>query len=358
MHVLMRVSAMAAAALGVYAAHADTLRWIPVEDAVPVALLPPMGSVPKTCGSLMKTARSPEAYLTIGVDAAADAKECGGAYWAMKVAHRLPPDALARMDVFNAGTAEAALEVGFRLAGGGGFGYDVRVPPGRHVLDLAPEARKPLDGAKPLPSDPWSAVTGLSVKTDSRLFGGGAVPEQNVTIRDLFAVEAVRMRFAGGCPCPESRELMPATAKRPLVFSSKPNEFAGKPDARSFGFKADGAALFGGIPHFGRGGALVLRIRATCPDTKAVEVGLHMKDGGVWGSTNLPINGMEWQDVRLPFGGLRYFSHWGSLPPCKDVSRPTAQDIVSVHFCFGKWLCPKTLDKPHGFEIESVKVTQ
>lgn len=343
MRALMRSVATATVALGVHAAKAETFRWIPTEDAVPVALLPPLAAVPETCGAPMETARSPEAYLVIG--GAAGTNACCGACWPMKVGRSLPPDALVRLEASNAGTGTAALEVGFRLAEGGGFGYDVRVPPGRHMLDLAPEARKLLDGAKPLPPDPWAAVRGLSVRTESR-----------VTIRNLYAVEAVKMRFVGDCPRPEVRELLPAD-HRPLVFSARPGEFAGTPDARSIGFEADGAALFGGIPHFGRGGALVVRIRATCPDTKAVEIGLHMKDGGVWGTTNMPI-WQEWRDVRIPFGQLGYFAHWRSLPPLAEGKRPAAQDIVSVHFCFGKWLCPRTLDKPHGFEVASVKVTQ
>ena len=40
----------------------------------------------------------------------------------------------------------------------------------------------------------------------------------------------------------EEFELIPSDAKKPLVFSSKPNELAVKPDVRSFSFAVDGAA--------------------------------------------------------------------------------------------------------------------
>ena len=54
----------------------------------------------------------------------------------------------------------------------------------------------------------------------------------------------------------EEHELIPPDAKTPYVFASRPKEFAGKPDARSFGFAVDGAKRFADLPALGKEGAI------------------------------------------------------------------------------------------------------
>ncbi|MGN0853156.1 MAG: hypothetical protein ACI4Q3_07240 [Kiritimatiellia bacterium] len=154
----------------------------------------------------------------------------------------------------------------------------------------------------------------------------------------------------------EEYELLPDAAVRPFVFTSKPNEFAGTPDARAVSFPVDGAKLFAGVADFGSEAAVKVRVRALDAQTEAVEITLHQRDGKVWGVPGIPFDD-QWTDVLLPFGDLQYFAHWG-LPPCRkdDVFDP--KRLVTLRFCFGKWLCRRTVDKPHGLEVASVKIVR
>jgi len=147
-------------------------------------------------------------------------------------------------------------------------------------------------------------------------------------------------------------ELLPRLANAPYAFASEPNAFAGQPDHRSKTFAVKGA----GLPDYGRAAALVLTVRATDDDTRAIEIGLHDAKGGVWGSTALPIR-RTWSDVTLPFDEMRYFDHW-RLPPVDPDALPSAGLLTSLHFCFGKWLCGDSLAKAHGFEVKSVRLVK
>lgn len=148
-------------------------------------------------------------------------------------------------------------------------------------------------------------------------------------------------------------ELVPQLVATHHVYASAPGEFAKKPDARSFSYKVDGAAL----PDYGRDAAVKIRIRATDPDTTAVEVGFHQSDGTTWGSTGLPVS-EDWQDVLLPFPEMTPFTHWQGHPPVGQGTLPDARRFNAVHFCFGRWLCASTLQKPHGFEIASIQLVR
>ena len=138
-------------------------------------------------------------------------------------------------------------------------------------------------------------------------------------------------------------ELVPQLVGTHHVYASAPGEFAKKPDARSFSYKVDAAVK--------------IRIRATDPDTTAVEVGFHQSDGTTWGSTGLPVS-EDWQDVLLPFPEMTPFTHWQGHPPVGQGTLPDARRFNAVHFCFGRWLCASTLQKPHGFEIASIQLVR
>ena len=100
----------------------------------------------------------------------------------------------------------------------------------------------------------------------------------------------------------------------------------------------------------GRGRAVLVRARATQPETKLVELVFVGEDRGCWG-VNLPLT-TAWQTIRVPLAELRPF--WktkrgdGTVP---DMSR-----LAEISIGFGDWLYRGTLDRPHGFEISSIKV--
>ena len=145
--------------------------------------------------------------------------------------------------------------------------------------------------------------------------------------------------------------------KRPYVFTAEPNAFSGRPDCRSVTFAVDGAKLFAGVREFGRDAAIKVRARATSPETTAMEVTFHQDDGKVWGTASLPLR-EDWHDQLVPVVELPYFKHWHNLPPIREGETLDVRRLTSLRFCYGKWLCPNTLDKPHSFEVASVKVVR
>ncbi len=319
--------------------------WFAAEDAVPTALLPQPSAAPQPSGgSAVVATRTPEAYVVLS----GAAGEC---VYPIAPAQPASDGSIVQADVANDGAVPVELSIGFRAKGGGGFGWKTCLPPGRRTLELSPADCAPENGWTSLPSNRWANVSELALGVKSANGGTAA----RIVLRDLSVVEAHLMRSRGGQPWPEERELLPAD-RAPLVFASRPGEFNGKPDARSFSIPIDGQSLFDGMAFRGSGGKLVLTIRATDPQTRAVEIGFHQSDGRTWGSTDLAI-GSDWQEVVLPFRRMRYFRHWG-LPAIPPDARPEPAKFTSVHFCFGKWLCADTLDLPHGFEVKSIKIVQ
>lgn len=340
---LLLVCALVAGSGRVYAEKT----WFPVEDAAPVALLPPLLATPQSVDgqSALVATRTPEAYVTLSVPNAAPDASYAVSY-PLTPARPISDASLVQADVVNAGDASVSLGIAFRLKSGGEFRWNVSLPPGRRQVTLSP-----ADCVSAAPTNRWADVTGLVLSVAARTSDVCS----SLTVRNLSAIEAFQMRSRGGCPWPEERELLPAD-RTPCVFTSRAGEFKGKPDARSFKIPVDGRALFGDLPFPSSGGKLVLTIRATDPQTRAVEIGFHQSDGAVWGSTALAIS-TEWQEIVLPFRRMQYFRHWG-LPALPPDAKPDAMKFTSVHFCFGKWLCGDTLDLPHGFEVKSIKITQ
>lgn len=339
------LSLLGCAALMAAGTGAAESSWFAAEDAVPTALLPQPSAMPRLSeGGAVVATRTPEAYVVLS----GAAGEC---LYPTAPARPAPDGSIVLADVANDGAAPVELSIGFRVKGGGGFGWKASLPPGRRTLELSPADCAPADGWVSLPSNRWSGVSGLALGVRSANEGTAA----RIVLRDLSVVEARLMRSRGGQPWPEERELLPAD-RAPFVFASRPGEFKGKPDARSVRFPVDGQRLFDGVAFHGTSGRLVLTVRATDPQTRAVEIGFRQSDGRVWGSAGLAI-GSDWQEVVLPFKRMRYFSHWG-LPAIPPDAKPEPAKFTAVHFCFGKWLCADTLDLPHGFEVKSIKIVQ
>ena len=79
-------------------------------------------------------------------------------------------------------------------------------------------------------------------------------------------------------------------------------------------------------------------------------VGFRM---GLGGSNRLT---QEWRTIRIPLSKLDYFKHWGN-GPLEPGDRPDARHLMSIHFEFGNFLCAKTVNKAHGYEIASIHIT-
>ena len=109
------------------------------------------------------------------------------------------------------------------------------------------------------------------------------------------------------------------------------------------------------FPNAGPGREVVIRARATTPDTKTVEVSFTQKDGITWG-TNLPLR-TEWTETRIPLSELKYFSHWrktgDKTPPPGGLD---ARKIDRITLFYGIWLCRDSAERPHGFEVSSIRI--
>ena len=154
------------------------------------------------------------------------------------------------------------------------------------------------------------------------------------------------------CASPDEWEFVSGIAR----FESRAGEFKvkGSCPSRSLELPVKGEAVLNKFPNVGPGKYLVVRIRATDVYTKEVEMSVSEKGRRVWGE-RLSI-GPEWREIRLPIEKLRYFSHWG-LPPIQKGERLDARKITSLRFMYGQFLAGDTVDKPHGFEVSSVRVT-
>ena len=142
----------------------------------------------------------------------------------------------------------------------------------------------------------------------------------------------------------------------PYVLEAKPGTFADGKKVLTEGRFISTKFLRKRFPDCGPGRELVVRARATTPDTKRVELAIIETDGKVWG-TELELT-EDGREIRLPFSKLRYFSHWGNVPVFKPGWKPDCRQFKNLRFCYGAWLCPKATDKAHGLEVSSVKVVQ
>ena len=108
------------------------------------------------------------------------------------------------------------------------------------------------------------------------------------------------------------------------------------------------------FPKAGADREVVIRARATTPDTKTVEVSFTQKDGFTWG-TNLPLR-TEWTETRIPLSELRYFSHWRKTDETPPVGGLDARKIDRITLFYGIWLCRDSAERPHGFEVSSIRI--
>ena len=166
---------------------------------------------------------------------------------------------------------------------------------------------------------------------------------------DFFDVaEALKVRTAGW---PEVKKLRASDPQgRPAVRLAGVDGAFVKRDYSGFRFKCDSEAfrnLFGAT---GPGKTVLFRARATDAFTKRVEVVFTGLDGGNWG-VDLELT-PEWRTIRVPVDKLR--TYWQTRRG--DGTAPDMSQVQEISVGYGRWLYGDTLEKPHGFEMSSIKV--
>ena len=74
------------------------------------------------------------------------------------------------------------------------------------------------------------------------------------------------------------------------------------------------------------------------------------EDRGSWG-VNLPLTA-DWRTIRVPVDTLKPF--WKTVRG--DGTAPDMGRLERISVGFGDWLYGGKLDRPHGFEISSIKM--
>lgn len=166
---------------------------------------------------------------------------------------------------------------------------------------------------------------------------GAELPAEIVSGRDFECATADEWEYADGIQ----------------RFVSAPGEFVAPKSARALEISLAQKPLLRRFPEAGPGSSFVFKIRATDEVTKRVEFSFSQKYGRIWGKT-IEI-GTDWQEVRIPFGDLRYFIDWG-LKPLTSGEVPDARKMEVARFMFGNWLTDGSADKAHGFEVSSLRV--
>jgi hypothetical protein len=267
----------------------------------------------------------------------------------------------------------AKLEIGFRMTTGWGYGCNVCFQSGPNELLVRPDQLRCLWGLPNAKAFDWCAVRKVSLLTGSWLWDTQAYPGQRVRIERIdwvpmecgFGVNAVARpqdwRFfdvdeALSAPIWSQGvwryEGIDEKNRRALHIQIK--NFTG--DVDNVGIRIpcadeDFARFF---PEQESNGALILHARAVFPQTSKVEFVFIETDGTPWG-TEIPLT-PEWQDIRVPFSSLRFFSHWKAVPAVPDTRRPDIRKAGWLSFCFGKWLFPERAGEPHGIEVSAARI--
>ena len=265
--------------------------------------------------------------------------------------------------------ATGAVELGLEQSDGQCFGYDVP------LATAWRDVRIPLAGLKPLWSTRAAAPDLAKMARVSLIFGawlyGGARTRPHGLEVERISLEKSSRAW--------SVAVYDAAAPIPVLLGDDRVSTQGSVTAgQSTIGGREGPALRLGVGRFGAGGytgfrvdlsdrlqpwrdvlagrsALHLRVRAGEPATTAVEVVLVEQDGAPWG-LNVPLT-REWQDVRIPWKELGFFTHWKTPQGRGDAGdglRP--EHLQALNVCFGAWLFPERAGDPHAVEIEGIWV--
>ena len=185
--------------------------------------------------------------------------------------------------------------------------------------------------------------------------GPGTIKWSNVVWKGFAKPEELPpgLDFSVDCACDKADDFEFLPGGKVWTFASPAGEFV-KESARGLVVPVPAKAIERRFPKAGQGAAVVVRIRATTPETKAVELTLSQTGGKTWGLRRLDLTA-DWQEVRIPFSRLEYFKNW-SKAKIAEGEQPDARQLTCVRFLFGTWLCDGTAEAAHGFEVGSVRI--
>ena len=356
-------------------ADSDGISWSRIPDTESISLLPQPGQKPTILQHDLgaSAVQRADGSLLLNTDASVGRDACGGCLLPLSGIPATPHAAQLILEVENRASENARLELGFRIKRGG-FGANLDIRPGRNVITIRPEQIQPLWNG-PKTARPWEHITHLSILTGAWLMNGRPVPAQSVVIRNITRVD-VRPGFnVRICERPDEWEFFDIQAalrrsllgKGPEVWHASAtddrgapayhlhaNAFTNRPDSISFRLSAAGADYTRLFPKAGRGRTLVLHARGVHPRTNRLELALLLDNGEAWG-TEIELT-PDWRNIRIPMDSLRYFRHWGNLPPIAPGTRPDIRRVQNVNFCFGRWLFPSAAHLPHAVEVSSLRV--
>ena len=140
-----------------------------------------------------------------------------------------------------------------------------------------------------------------------------------------------------------------STGHKVLKFSAEAGAFSDERDFAKLRTACDSRSFRRLFADAGSGKFVTFRARAMDDFTPTAEIVFMQNDGGCWGA-NIPLT-KEWRDIRIPTSEFK--PYWGTKRG--DGTAPNMGDVAFVSISFGRWLYVDTLDKPHGFEISSIR---
>lgn len=139
-----------------------------------------------------------------------------------------------------------------------------------------------------------------------------------------------------------------------LVYESPAGEYLGKKRGRNIVYPVATDAMGGKFPDAGPGKEVVVRARASNPETRSVELAFTQNDGLTWGKV-IPLE-QEWKDVRIPIPDLEFFRSWCKNTEAKPKGTLDARKLERVTLTHGLWISKDSADGPHGFEVSSIRI--
>lgn len=154
--------------------------------------------------------------------------------------------------------------------------------------------------------------------------------------------------------CMDVNEWEYVQEEKDLVYESPAGEYLGKKRGRNIVYHVAMGAMRRMFPDAGPGKEVVVKARALNVETKSVELALTQEDGLTWGKI-IPLE-LDWKEIRIPFSDLEFFKSWSKkakVPPPEGLDARKLERVTLTH---GLWIAKDSADKPHSFEIGSIRI--